>query len=216
MLGRRTAANYCFLFGFFFLAAVLEVAFASELCKIYATSHSVDFAISFITISVLLMEAVFVWQNLRALQYKDIQAQFLSAEKEALMILQSKQLGLGETHIRLVQPLSGLAELYSKYGRYADSQALLERAYEIASKELGIEHPITIGRLLSRAANDREQGLYLQSKQLYDQAIDQLTMNTYVDEDVLAGALLGRAKTLRLLTQNTSAQRDIVASKEIF
>jgi tetratricopeptide (TPR) repeat protein len=210
----ETVANYCFLLGFFLLAAVSELVLADYLCRIFS-AHPISFIISAITLGAVFIQAIFAWLNLRALHYKDIHAQFLSSEKEKLLSLEAKQSALGDSHIRLVQPLVDLAELYTSYGRYTDAQALLERAYDITKKQLGSDHPLTIARQLSKAANYHEQGMYLQSKELYDQEIAQLNTNAYTDDALLANALLGRAKNLRLLTQNTLAQCDLAASMKM-
>ena len=68
-------------------------------------------------------------------------------------------------------PLTNLAFLYSKQGRYSDAEPLYKRALAINEKGLGPDHPAVALSLSNLAALYNDQGRYAEAEPLYKRAL---------------------------------------------
>ena len=101
------------------------------------------------------------------------------------------------THEELGAAFIDLADLYALEGRYPDSEALYDRAYDLLRPDLGLEHPLVLELDDHRAELYRLQGRLLRSEELQRRVLDARERRLGVDAPEVAGSLDHLARLLR-------------------
>lgn len=78
---------------------------------------------------------------------------------------------MGSDSVELAEPLIGLAEVYKKLGKYADSQRVLTKALRIIETGFGPDHPKMAAALHSLAHIHRKQHDDREAERLYCRAL---------------------------------------------
>ncbi|HZR40476.1 MAG TPA: tetratricopeptide repeat protein, partial [Ktedonobacteraceae bacterium] len=73
---------------------------------------------------------------------------------------------LGESHPDVATPLTHLADLFVRQGKYEQAEALYRRALRIRQLALGESHPLVITVLSSLATLSQRQKNYLEAELL--------------------------------------------------
>ena len=92
-----------------------------------------------------------------------------AALPEALAL---REATLGKDHADVAQSCNNLAELYRVLGRYAEAEALHQRARAIRETQFGPEHPEVAQTLNNLAVLYASQRRYEEAEPLYRQALE--------------------------------------------
>jgi tetratricopeptide (TPR) repeat protein/transcriptional regulator with XRE-family HTH domain len=117
------------------------------------------------------------------------------AEAEPLyqQAIHVREQGLGPEHPMVAQPLTGLANLYSRQGKYSEAEPLYYRALQIREQGLGPEH-LQVAQSLTGLANlYSRQGKYSEAEPLYYRALQIREQGLEPDHPLIAEPLTGLA-----------------------